>query len=231
MPVYRWDAIAADDFRWLRDRARRGADLYDGCASIISSGSTAPSAGRAMAASRSSRRRRKPIRSRSASAILEIFREPGAEIIAEDLGTVPDYVRESLARIGMPGFRVFRWERRWHCEGQPFRDPAGYPAASVAATGTHDTEPMAMWWDRADADERRKVADIPSVQRLDAGIADRAFDPDRARHAARGALRLGIRLCSSRRFRTSSAGATASTSRQWLTTRTGPSNFRGRPTV
>ena len=109
--------------------------------------------------------------------ILEIFREPGAEIIAEDLGTVPDYVRESLARIGMPGFRVFRWERRWHCEGQPFRDPAGYPAASVAATGTHDTEPMAMWWDRADADERRKVADIPSVHRLDAGMADRGFDP------------------------------------------------------
>jgi 4-alpha-glucanotransferase len=30
MPVYRWDALAADDFRWLRDRARRGADLYDG---------------------------------------------------------------------------------------------------------------------------------------------------------------------------------------------------------
>ena len=30
MPVYRWDVMAADDFRWLRDRARRSADLYDG---------------------------------------------------------------------------------------------------------------------------------------------------------------------------------------------------------
>ena len=163
--------------------------------------------------------------------MLEIFREPGAEIIAEDLGTVPDFVRASLARLGMPGFRVFRWERRWHCEGQPFRDPAGYPAASVAASGTHDTEPMAMWWDRADADERRKVADIPSVQRLDAGIADRAVRPDGARRAARGRSSPRDPTCSSRRFRTSSAGAIGSTSRRPLTTRTGPSNFRGRPTV
>src|SRR6185295_483133 len=30
MPVYRWNAIAADDFRWLRERARRTADLYGG---------------------------------------------------------------------------------------------------------------------------------------------------------------------------------------------------------
>src|SRR5207244_6530571 len=30
MPLYRWDVIAAEDFRWLRERARRNADLYDG---------------------------------------------------------------------------------------------------------------------------------------------------------------------------------------------------------
>ena len=30
MPAYRWDVIARQDFRWLRDRARRSAALYDG---------------------------------------------------------------------------------------------------------------------------------------------------------------------------------------------------------
>src|SRR5262249_23743034 len=30
MPVYRWDVIANEDFRWLRERARRTADLFDG---------------------------------------------------------------------------------------------------------------------------------------------------------------------------------------------------------
>ena len=177
MPVYRWDAIAADDFRWLRDRARRGADLYDGLRVDHLVGFYRTFGRPRDGGEPFFTPEKEADQIALGERILDIFREPGAEIIAEDLGTVPDYVRDSLARVRMPGFRVFRWERRWHCEGQPFRDPAGYPAASVAATGTHDTEPMAMWWDHADADERRKVADIPSVQRLDASIADKGFDP------------------------------------------------------
>ena len=100
---------------------------------------------------------------------LGIFREPGAEIIAEDLGVVPDFVRESLARLDAPGFRVIRWERQWEVEGRPFRDPAGYPPISVATSGTHDTEPMAVWWEGAPEEERRAVARIPSVERCAAG--------------------------------------------------------------
>ena len=30
MPVYRWEVVAAQDFRWLRERARRSADLFSG---------------------------------------------------------------------------------------------------------------------------------------------------------------------------------------------------------
>src|SRR3954451_7360829 len=30
MPVYEWSALAAEDYRWLRERARRSADLFDG---------------------------------------------------------------------------------------------------------------------------------------------------------------------------------------------------------
>ena len=37
---------------------------------------------------------------------------------------------------------------------------------------------MATWWDRADEDERRLVAEIPSVQRVIADIARRPFDAD-----------------------------------------------------
>ena len=70
---------------------------------------------------------------------------------------MPDFVRASLARLGVPGFRVLRWERYWHTEGQPFRDPAEYPRVSVASVGTHDTEPLVDWWEQASADERGKV--------------------------------------------------------------------------
>ena len=111
--------------------------------------------------------------------VLHVLRQPGAEIIAEDLGTVPDFVRASLARLGIPGFRVFRWERDWHLEGRPFRDPSEYPPVSVAASGTHDTEPLATWWERASVDDRAKVSELPTIQRLRGGTAltSARYDP------------------------------------------------------
>ena len=122
-------------------------------ASITSSGSTAPTAGR-RPARRSSSPSRRAAQIGRARTSCEISREPAPAIIAEDLGVVPDFVRASLARLGVPGCKVLRWERDWHAPGQPFVDPAAYPAVSAAMTGTHDTEPLAGWWDEA----RRRTA-------------------------------------------------------------------------
>ena len=102
--VYRWDVIAHDDFGWLRERARRSADLYDGYPRrsprrLLPDVRVAD----ATAASRSSRRRTSPSRSRSANASWPSSASPGRTIIAEDLGIVPDFVRASLARLGLPG--------------------------------------------------------------------------------------------------------------------------------
>jgi 4-alpha-glucanotransferase len=88
----------------------------------------------------------------------------GAEIIAEDLGVVPDFVRASLARLSVPGYKVFRWERHWDEPDTPFRDPAEYPPVAVATSGTHDTEPMTIWWEQAPAAEKAAVLAIPSVR-------------------------------------------------------------------
>jgi 4-alpha-glucanotransferase len=82
---------------------------------------------------------------------------------------VPDFVRASLARLGVPGFRVFRWERRWHAEGQPFRDPSEYPPVSVAASGTHDTETLAVWWNAMSEPERRQVSALPTLRQVSGG--------------------------------------------------------------
>src|SRR5262249_26413152 len=138
MPVYRWDAIAADDFRWLRDRARRSADLYDGYRidHLVGFYRTygQPRDGDPPFFTPSDEADQKALGER----IIEILRGAGAEVVAEDLGTVPDFVRESLVRLEVPGFRVFRWERHWDTDGQPFRDPTEYPVSSVATSGTHD---------------------------------------------------------------------------------------------
>ena len=103
---------------------------------------------------------------RSTTRASAIFREAGSTIIAEDLGTIPDFVRASLERLAVPGFCVLRWERHRDSEGQPVRDPAEYPAISVATSGTHDTEAMAVWWDEASVEERGQIAAPPTVRRV-----------------------------------------------------------------
>lgn len=170
MPVYRWETMAAEDFRWLRERARRSADLFDLCrvdhlVGFYRTYGRPRDGGEAFFTPAD-----EPAQTSLGERVIEILRSAGSEIIAEDLGTVPDFVRASLARLGVPGLRVFRWERHWHVEGQPFRDPATeYPSRSVATSGTHDTEPMVVWWEHASEDERRKVNALPLIQRLTAG--------------------------------------------------------------
>jgi len=174
-PLYRWDIIEAGGFQWLRERARRAAALFDGYRidhlvgfyrtfAWPKDGSPpffTPSEEEAQVA--------------LGEKLLGVFQESGAALIAEDLGTVPDFVRASLKRLGIPGFRVFRWERHWHTEGFPFREPAEYPAVSVATSGTHDTEPMVMWWESLAPEDRNKVRALSAIQRIDAGVGKQAW--------------------------------------------------------
>src|SRR5262249_5517876 len=88
-------------------------------------------------------------------------------VVAEDLGAVPDFVREVLARRGIPGYRVLRWE----ADGARYRDPRRFPACSITTAGTHDTSTLAAWWhDELDDDGRRHLAELPGFEALrDAG--------------------------------------------------------------
>src|SRR6185295_8251519 len=141
LPAYRWDVLAERDFDWLRQRARRNADLFDGYRvdHLVGFFRTylRPLDGSTPAFTPSL----EPEQVALGERVLAVMRAPGAEIIAEDLGVVPDFVRASLARLDVPGYKVFRWERQWHTPGEPFKDPVAYPPASVATSGTHDTEP------------------------------------------------------------------------------------------
>jgi 4-alpha-glucanotransferase len=206
LPAYRWDAMGAADFRWLRDRARRARELFDGfrvdhvigfyrtyvrpiplpgqahegaaeggvAAVGDANGGNANGGDAAAAVSKAFFTPAEEHHQRGLGEhIIGLFRESGAYIIAEDLGTVPDFVRESLARLDVPGYRVLRWEREWNQPGQPFRQPARYPARSLATTGTHDTDPLAIAWDDAPPDERRAIGELASLSDV-----DRDFDHD-----------------------------------------------------
>jgi 4-alpha-glucanotransferase len=170
MPAYRWDVVAAGGFEWLRDRGRRSAAIYDGFRVDHLVGFyrtySRPRRGGPPAFEPSTEAEQLTLGEHT----LGIFRDSGAEIIAEDLGIVPGFVRASLERLGVPGFRVFRWERHWETVGHAFRDPSSYPAISVAASGTHDTEPMIDWWDHAPEAERAAVANVASLKAIASGI-------------------------------------------------------------
>jgi 4-alpha-glucanotransferase len=162
LPVYRWEEMARTGWEWLRRRARRAAALYDAYRvdHLVGFYRTY-----VFPRDRRGRPHFTPSEPNEQLAlgerVLGILADAGAHIVAEDLGTVPDFVRASLARLGVPGHRVLRWEREWAEQGQPFREPRSYPARSVATSGTHDTEPMAIWWNRAPAAERAEVGRLP----------------------------------------------------------------------
>ena len=188
LPVYRWDVLAERDFDWLRDRAHRNADLFDGYRvdHLVGFYRTyfRPHDGSSAQFIPDEQDAQQALGER----VLSVFREPGSEIIAEDLGVVPDFVRASLARLSIAGYKVFRWERQWHTDGQPFRDPVEYPAVSVAASGTHDTEPMEIWWEDIPREEREAVLAIPSVRTLLTDDDLAAVDAPTLPHAVHEAL-------------------------------------------
>ncbi len=62
-----------------------------------------------------------------------------AEVIGEDLGTVPDYVRPHLLSLGIPGFKIPQWEE--HPDG------AAFPECSFATYATHDLPPLRVIWE------------------------------------------------------------------------------------
>jgi 4-alpha-glucanotransferase len=170
MPAYRWDVVAAGDFKWLSDRARRSAALYDGfridhLVGFYRTYSRLRTGG-LPAFEPSLEVEQLALGERT----LEVLRSSGGDIIAEDLGVVPDFVRASLARLGVPGLRVFRWERHWDVDPHRFRDPADYPAVSVATSGTHDTEPMVTWWEGTSDAERALIAQIPGLKARTSGL-------------------------------------------------------------
>lgn len=185
LPPYRWDVVERGGFEWLRHRVRRFADLYDAfridhLIGFFRTYVRKPGQPPGFWPAEEQQQRA------MGEHLLSLFASGSATPIAEDLGTVPDFLRVSLAARGIPGMKVLRWERDWHSDGHPFHDPSGYAEASVATTGTHDTETTAEWWDTADAAERGALLALPPLR--GAGLtADEPFS-DRVRDAILGLL-------------------------------------------
>ena len=82
-----------------------------------------------------------------------------ALVIGEDLGTVPDWVRERLGPAGVLSYRVFYFERE-HWGG--WKPPAHYPAQALAVATTHDLPTLAGYWEGMDIETRSALGLFPS---------------------------------------------------------------------
>ena len=94
-------------------------------------------------------------------------------VIGEDLGTVPDEVRETLRERDVLSYRVLMFERG---DTGAFKPPGAYPPAALATASTHDLPTLAGWWDGRDIDVR---AGIGFADDSVAAHAERARDRTR----------------------------------------------------
>jgi 4-alpha-glucanotransferase len=160
LPPWRMDVMKERGYMWMRNRARRYGSLYDGYRIDHLVGLY--------------RMYVRPI-DKSRPAFFDPADEPSqrqlgetlvqalrgtadtADVFAEDLGSIPPFVRESMTRLDLPGLKVLRWEKHWDLDGQPPVDPATFPELSVATTGTHDIEPLAATPEGQTSDQRVAV--------------------------------------------------------------------------
>ncbi len=156
LPVYNWEALRRSNYDWWRRRARQAGELYDvfRVDHVVGLYRTYAIPVREGGPAGFVPADEPTQRSQGHELMRALQSEAGAAIVvAEDLGTVPDWVRQSLHELHVPGYKVFRWEQR---DGN-FIDPRTYPETSIATTGTHDTDTLVEWWG-AISDEERAAA-------------------------------------------------------------------------
>jgi 4-alpha-glucanotransferase len=171
LPVPRWDEMRAAGDPWLHLRADRAAEMYDAFRvdHVVGLYRTY---GRPIDKSAPFFTPKDPAQQKEqGERILSLFGQK-AVVLAEDLGTVPDFVRASLAEIEVAGTKVLRWENDM---GVP-RDVTKFSPVSCAVTGTHDTESVSDWWEGLADWEREHQLKQPKLAHL-RGPEQKRFTP------------------------------------------------------
>jgi 4-alpha-glucanotransferase len=97
-------------------------------------------------------------------------------VIGEDLGTVPDWVREQLARARVLSYRVFYFERGSDGSIKP---PGDYPVQSLAVVTTHDLPTLTGFWSGEDLQVRSALGNFPDEATHRQAWEDRTRDKAR----------------------------------------------------
>lgn len=174
LPPYRWEALKEEKYALFHARGAHTAKLYDAIRIDHVVGLY-----RTYLRPRDKAQKHhfdppdQPAQLAQGEAVLKALGASGTELIAEDLGVIPDFVRLSLETLGIPGHRVLRWEQ----EQGRYRETKTYPELSLATTGTHDTETSADWWDALGEWERAAFTSLDGMKHLAKKDFERWDDP------------------------------------------------------
>lgn len=170
LPAYDWAAMDRDGLGWLRARARHGAALFDKFRIDHLVGFFRQWVQKAGEKGTFDPISEDAQRARGAKVLTAMMEAAGRDaVIAEDLGVIPPFVRETMKTLGLPGYKVLPWER--DASFMPY-DPKTYPELSVATWSTHDTAPITGWWADLEHWERERLAALAKMP-LDLSETDR----------------------------------------------------------
>ena len=99
-----------------------------------------------------------------------------ALVVGEDLGTVPDWVRDRLGATSVLSYRVLYFERT---KSGALKPPVSYPDQSLAVVTTHDLPTLNGYWEGTDIETRAKLGLVPSKQKRVEMLAERQIEKAR----------------------------------------------------
>jgi 4-alpha-glucanotransferase len=95
-------------------------------------------------------------------------------IIAEDLGTIGEEVRDAISRFGMLSYRLFYFERDW--PNRTFLPPGAYPGMALTAVTTHDLPTLDGYWEGRDIEVKTELNLYPDEPAIQNDINERTQD-------------------------------------------------------
>src|SRR5512138_3297011 len=157
-PLYRWDALARDGFRFFVERVRAALEQVDvlrldhfrGFEAYWAIPAGAPTA------------RQGEWLPGPGAPFLEVLRLELGEplpLIAENLGVITPSVEALRRRFGLPGMAILQFAFGTDPQAPTFL-PHNYERDLVAYSGTHDNDTVLGWWSSEGGDSVRTPDDI-----------------------------------------------------------------------
>ena len=160
-PIYRWDVLAKDGYRWWLDRFRAAFEMVDMVRLDHFRGFEAYWE---VPASEPTAEHGRWVKGPGAA----LFRAAQAALgdlplVAENLGVITPEVEAIRHEFGFPGMAILQFAFGTDAQAPTFR-PHNYPREVVAYSGTHDSDTTVGWWSsegrgestRSDDDIRRE---------------------------------------------------------------------------